>query len=71
MAKKVVAFSLDEETINGIDELAKAMGISRSSVVDMTLKTAVGGQSVHDFTRWLFSNVVDEKEEKSGDFVLA
>lgn len=68
MAKKVIGFNLDEETINGIDEIAEKMGISRSRLVDMTLKTAFGGQSVHDFTRWLFADV-DRKEETQSNTV--
>lgn len=65
MKRRVITFSLDEETIKGLDELSELMGISRSRVVEMTLKTAVGGQSVQDFTKWLFSSIGKEEEEKT------
>jgi len=71
MAGKMCNLYLDEEVINGLDELAEKMGLSRSKVANMTLKTAVGGQSVHDFTKWLFSSMLDEKEETNSDFVTA
>lgn len=63
MAKKVISLNLDEQTINELDELAKKMGVSRSTFCEMTLKTAVGGQTVSSFTKWLFQP--KEKEDES------
>ena len=70
MAKKVISLSLEENTIKEIDELSKSMGISRSNFCEMTLRTAVGGQSVHDFTKWRFSSI-NEKEDRKSDLVTA
>lgn len=70
MAGRMCNLYLDEETINGLDELAEKMGLSRSKVANMTLKTAVGGLSVNEFTKWLFSQT-EEEEVKNSDLVTA
>lgn len=62
MAKKIISINLDEEVIEELDELSKKMGVSRSQFVEMTLKTAVGGQSLSGFYKWMF-NKESEKEE--------
>lgn len=71
MASKMCNLYLDEDVIEGLDELAKKMGLSRSRVANMTLKTAVGGQSLHDFTKWLFSNIDEGKEDEENHLVTA
>lgn len=71
MAKKVISLNLDEETIEELDSLAKKMGVSRSNFCEMTLRTAVGGQSLHDFTKWLFARPEAEEEGSKSDFVTA
>lgn len=72
MAKKVISVNLDEKTIEELDSLAKKMGVSRSTFCEMTLSTAVGGQNVSSFTRWLFSgNQESEKEDGIGDLATA
>lgn len=66
MAVKVVSLSLQESTIKQIDELAEKMGVSRSTFVEMTMKTAVGGQNLSDFTKWLFSQRKEEENDDKG-----
>ena len=61
MAKRIISVNLEEDVIAGIDELAELMGVSRSRVIEMTLKTAVGGQSVTQFSSWLFSSLEQKK----------
>lgn len=61
MAKRVVSLRLDEKTIQGLDELAEMMGVSRSRIAEMTLRTACGDQSVTEFTTWLFSSIEQKK----------
>lgn len=70
MAKKVISLNLDEQTIGELDDMAKKMGVSRSTFCEMTLKTAVGGHSVGSFTKWLFKSMSEKEEEKS-DLVTA
>ena len=71
MAKKTISVNLNEKTIDEIDKLAEKMGVSRSMFCEMTLSTAVGGQTLHDFTRWLFARSDEEKEDEKSDFVTA
>ena len=71
MAKKVISVNLDEETVEELDSLAKKMGVSRSAFCEMTLSTAVGGQTLQDFTKWLFARPEREKEDSKSDFVTA
>ena len=71
MVSKMCNLYLDEDVIEGLDELAKKMGLSRSRVANMTLKTAVGDQSLHDFTKWLFSNIDEGKEDEENHLVTA
>lgn len=70
MAKKIISINLDEEVIEELDGLSKKMGVSRSQFVEMTLKTAVGGQSLSGFYKWMF-NKESEKEETLSDLVTA
>ena len=72
MAKKVISVNLDEKTIDEMDSLARKMGVSRSTFCEMTLSTAVGGQSVSSFTKWLFSGKQEnEQEDGIGDLATA
>lgn len=61
MAGKMCNLYLDEDTVQGLDELAEKLGLSRSKVANMTLKAAFGGMSIVDFTAWAFSSQSDAK----------
>ena len=69
MAKKIVSINIDEETIKELDALAKKMGVSRSQFVEMTLKTAVGGQSLGGFYKWMFKKETEKEELEKGVLV--
>ena len=57
---------LDEDVIQELDEMAEKMGISRSRVANMTLKTAFGGQSLGDFYKDLFTGLAKKEKPKEG-----
>ena len=63
MAGRMCNLYLDEDVIQELDDMAEKMGISRSRVANMTLKTAFGGQSLADFYKELLSGVRKESEE--------
>lgn len=44
--KKVYSVSLDPETMRLVDEVADSSGLKRSSVIDMTLRAALGSDAV-------------------------
>lgn len=71
MAKKVISLNLDEETIKDIDELSEKIGISRSAFCEMTLRTAVGSNSLTGFYKAMFASLVGKEDEEKGDFVTA
>ena len=45
MGKKLYSISLDEELVPEIDEVAKAIGISRSSLINATMRGVVSGET--------------------------
>lgn len=62
MAGKMCNLYLDEEVIEEIDAMARKLGVSRSRVANMTLKTAFGGQSLGDFYKSLMAGLVKREE---------
>lgn len=62
MAGKMCNLYLEEDTVQGLDELAEKLGLSRSKVANMTLKAALGGMSIVDFTAWAFASA-DKRHE--------
>lgn len=45
MAKKRYTFSLDEERVSQLDELAASLGLSRSGMVNYLISVAVAGST--------------------------
>lgn len=70
MAGKMCNLYLDEDVIQELDELAEKMGVSRSRVANMTLKTAFGGQTLGDFYKELLGGLSEKKEGEAKGLVL-
>lgn len=66
MAKKVCGFSLDEETIEALDEASKVLGMSRSQIANLVLRGALGDAPAGDVVKAMYASAM-EKDKKRVD----
>lgn len=66
--KRLLSINLDADLVEEIDKLAKKMGLSRSALVNMTMRAAILGETKNMgafLVQSLLSNMSTAKEESS------